>query len=189
MKRRELIQLVTLSTGAVLSAPLLGSLVSGCTQAIKKQEMDYQKLFFTEDGFLLIQELVDIILPKSDSPSATDVGVHQTIDTMVAKTYKKEDQDSYQYNFSALQKFLNGNDGFKKGNKNEKTKLLRELSNSNGDENSLAKRAFLDLRQQTIAYYLRTEEISKNYLNYLPIPGKYESCISVEEVNNTAWAL
>ena len=189
MKRRELIQLVTLSTGAVLSAPLLGSLVSGCTQGIKKKATDYQNLFFTKDDFTLIQELVDIILPRSESPSATDVGVHITIDTMIAETYSKEDQDSYQNNFNTLQKFLRDNDDFKNGNKNKKTTLLKELSDSKGDENSMTKRAFLDIRQQTIAYYLSTEKISKNYLNYLPIPGKYESCISVDEVNNTAWAL
>ncbi len=40
-----------------------------------------------------------------------------------------------------------------------------------------------------IILYLSTEEIGLNFLNYLPIPGPYESCISLEEVNGKAWAL
>jgi len=56
-------------------------------------------------------------MPKTDTPSATSVGVHQMIDRMV------------------------------------------------------------------------TEEIATNYLNYLPVPGAYEGCITLESVGGKAWAI
>jgi len=53
----------------------------------------------------------------------------------------------------------------------------------------LAKAALLDIKQQAVAYYLSTKEIATNYLNYLPIPGEYEPCISLESVNGKVWAI
>ena len=51
MKRRELIKLVTLSTGAILSTPLIGSLLSSCNEANKIADTDYVLQFFDNRGF------------------------------------------------------------------------------------------------------------------------------------------
>ena len=137
--------------------------------------------FLTIEDFLLIKKLIDIILPKTDSPSATEAGVHKIIDAMVGTVYKPLDRSNYKKDFLALKKYLNSNgkDSFK---------VLQNLSESSDKNNIPAKKAFLNLRQQTIAYYLSTEEIGKNYLNYLPVPGEYEPCISLEEAGGKLWA-
>ena len=49
--------------------------------------------------------------------------------------------------------------------------------------------AYLNFKQQTVAYYLSTEEVATKFLTYLPVPGKYEACITVEEAGGKAWAL
>lgn len=180
MERREVLRLVSLATGAAISAPLLGSLLSSCKTDIKKDDLDYALQFFSKEEFAKIKSLVNTILPKTDSPSATDVGVHQVIDTMVGNVYSERRQKSYTERFNALVSYLDTS------SENELA-ALQNLSKSS--ENEDAKRAFLNLKQQTIAYYLTTEEIGKNYLNYLPVPGEYEPCISLEEVGGKAWAL
>ncbi len=180
MERREVLRLVSLATGAAISAPLLGSLLSGCKTDIKNDDNDYVLQFFTDEEFVRLKSLVNTILPKTDSPSATDVGVHQVIDNMVGNVYNERRQKSYRERFTTLVNYLDST------SKNE-LESLQNLTNSTDNED--AKRAFLNLKQQTIAYYLTTEEIGKNYLNYLPVPGKYEPCITVEEVGNKAWAL
>jgi len=181
MKRRELIKLVTLSTGAVLSAPLLGSLFTSCKEAPKIADADYVLQFFNQEEFSLLRALIDTILPKTDSPSATKVGVHKIIDTMVATVYKPSDRATYKKKFLTLKDYL-GNSS------TDLLEKLQKLSNSSEENDIEAKTALLELKQQTIAYYLSTEEIGKNYLNYLPVPGNYEPCISLEEAGGKLWA-
>lgn len=189
MDRREVIKLVSLSTGVVLSTSLIGSLVSGCVRDIKKQAVNYQLVFFDENGFIQVQTIIDLIIPKSDSPSATEVGVDQIIDTIVGAIYSNAEKASYKSNFNALLDHLNLDGDFHRLNSEQKIRRLQKLSRSD-DKNSVnAKKAFLDLKQQSIAYYLTTETIAKNYLNYLPVPGKYEPCISLEDVGFKVWAL
>jgi len=139
-------------------------------------------LFFNDTDFEIAKDLIDLILPKTDSPSATEVGVHQIIDTMVGTVYKKEDKDAYQKRFSSLVRYL-------ENESEDKIDLLKKLDKSSDEELVDARKAYLDLKQQTISYYLSTETIAKNYLNYLPIPGDYEACISLSDVGGKAWAI
>ncbi len=180
MKRRELIKLVTLSTGAVLSAPLLSSLLTSCKEVPKITDSDYVLQFFDAENFELLRTLIDTILPKTESPSATEVGVHKIIDTMVGTVYKPSDRSNYKQKFSALKTYLNSNSG-------NQLDAIKNLVASTNEGDKEAKNALLDLKQQTISYYLSTEEIGKNYLNYLPTPGDYEPCISLEEAGGKLW--
>ena len=153
MKRREVIKLVALSTGATLSIPLISSLVTGCTtKEVKKNSGDYQLVFFDKDDYLLVQQLLDIILPKSDSPSATEIGVDQMIDTFVGKTYTAEDKELYLNNFKDLQKYLNEQGDFLKADELSKIQLLDELSRSKEESLANAKLAFIDLKQRAVTY-------------------------------------
>ena len=182
MDRRSLIKLVTLATGSVLSAPLLSSLLVGCKELPSVDGADYKLQFFTDDEYLFVQNLIDNILPRTDSPSATDVYVHRIIDSMVGLVYQVKDQKKYRSGLTSLRGYLSEDSG------NVLTEIS-VLSKSKNKAAASAKFALREMRQQTIAYYLSTEEVGKKHLNYLPIPGKYEPCISLEDVGGKAWAL
>lgn len=178
-------------TGAALSAPLIFSLESCKSEPIS--DVGNRKLHhFNQDEMDLIKHIVDTILPKTDSPSASAVGVHHTIDQMVGQVYKLKDKKSYASNFAKLSEHLNNateGKGFDKVSAKEKLNLLNALSKSNKAIESDAKNGYMALKQQTIAYYLNTEEIATKYLNYLPVPGQYEGCITLESVGGKAWAI
>ena len=180
MKRRELIKLVTMATGAALAVPLSSSLLTACQKVEAVKDSDYQLQYFNEKNFSSLIEMLDVIIPKTDSPSAVDVGVHQIMDTMVAKVYTPEQQKEFTEKFAALNAYAASNTSLKS---------FKTLMASEGENDQLAKTALLQLKQQAVAYYLSTEEVGKNYLNYLPVPGAYEPCISLESVNGKAWAL
>lgn len=182
MKRRELIKIVTLATGSVLSVPLMNSLLVSCKDVPSINDEIYVLQFFNEEDFLFVKSLIDTILPKTESPSATEVGVHKIIDTMVGTVYKPLDRIDFEKRFLALKKYL-------KSTSENELLALQNLSTSSNERDEIAKRSLLELKQHTIAYYLTTEEISKKYLNYLPIPGKYKPCISLDEVDGKAWAI
>lgn len=188
MERREVLKYTVLLTGAAISTPLLSSLLTACKSDTKAPD-NYRQKFFNDQDFALVRDLIDTILPETDSPSATQVGVHKTIDTMVGQVYKAGEKEDYKTQFNSLSNYLREQNGFRSLSGSEKLDVLKTLESSKEDALKDTRSAYLNLKQQTIAYYLSTEEIGKNYLNYLPIPGKYKACISLEEVNGKAWAL
>lgn len=180
MERRELIKLVTLATGAALAVPLTSSLLTACKKVAPVEDLNYTTQFFNEQDFSLAQNLLNFILPKTESPSAVDVGVHQIMDTMVGTVYSPEQKEKFSKQFAVLKTYCNSE---------TQLEQLKGIVTSTEEKDQMAKSAFLEFKQQTIAYYLSTEEIATNYLNYLPVPGTYESCISLESVGGKAWAL
>ena len=187
MKRREIIKYAAYATGAALSAPLALSILSGCkTDASTASEIG--KLhFFNSDEFSIIKTIVDLILPKTDSPSATEVGVHTMIDSMVGTAYRPEAKEDYKKNFAKLFSFLSEKKFLSESSESQFA-LLKQLEEPNDEKTKSAYDGYLALKQQTIAYYLTTEEIGTKFLTYLPVPGKYQGCISLEEAGGKKFA-
>lgn len=188
MKRRDLLKYTALATGAALSAPLISSLLTSCASEVTDTAGTDQLHFFNQQEFELVSDLVDLILPKTDSPSASEVGVHHMIDAMVGTVYLENDKSAYKKRFTALTAHLDktaGGKAFLQLEPNQKLDLLKQLSGSK--EAAEIGQALLNFKQQTVAYYLSTEEIGENYLNYLPVPGEYNSCITLEEAGGKAW--
>lgn len=170
-------------TGAAVSAPLLSSILSGCST--KESLSDFKPQFFSNEDFKLVNKLVDVILPKTDSPSASEVGVDQTIDTIIDQIYREEDQQAYARGFSSLVEYLKSEE-FDGVDGEGKLAILKKLDQSKDEK---ARKAFLDFKQQTISFYLSSEEIGEKYLNYLPVPGAYEGCITLESVGGKSWSI
>src|SRR5690606_25698622 len=96
------------------------------------------------------------------------------------KTFKNE--------WLALQNHLYQHD-FAKQEVDAPVEILRTLELSQDEQQASMRKVFIEFKQMLISYYLSTEEIGEKYLNYLPIPGAYQPCISVNDVNNKAWAI
>ena len=99
--------------------------------------------------------------------------------------------EGYKANFSALKEYLNTVKGqsFINLKPEEKTTVLHELIDSREDSTKTARNSLLDIKNQSIAYYLNTEKVAKNHLNYLPVPGPFLPCIPLDELNGKAWAI
>ncbi len=108
------------------------------------------------------------------------------MDAMVTDVYNEEDRKASTRKFSVLSEYVT-EQGYVEFGTQERLTILLELERSEDLEQ--ARDAYLDLKQQTVAYYLSTEEIGEKYLNYLPIPGDYEPCIQLSDVGGKAWAI
>jgi len=159
MDRREVLRYTAIATGAAILFPASSLVLTGC-----KTEKDLGKelSFFSSEEFELIKRIVDVILPKTDSPSASEVGVHHMIDTMVGKSYSKDDRSKYRSGFDGMKKHLSEK-GFEQAGDEQQMEILNQLNKKNNRGNMLTD-AFLELRQQTISCYLSTEEIGTKYL-------------------------
>jgi len=203
MKRREILKYTAYMTGAAISLPLMSTLLTGCKTDQIAKAVDFKLNFFDKEEFSFLQNMVDTILPETDSPSASSVGVHKMIDAMVGKTYNEENSKKYRKGFDAFKKYLTGLNeenklvyglekntevkNFSELSQDDKVRVLKTLDASK--EHAEARSAYLELKQQTIGYYLNTEEIGTKFLNYLPVPGEYNACIDLSETGGKAWAL
>lgn len=197
MNRREVLRYTAWITGSAISASLASAILSGCSEQSAEQNQakgtdispNASLLhFFTPEQFTLVGLLADTILPRTDSPSATDVKVHITLDSMLGQVFDSNYQTAFKIDWLALESYL-GQQQFLQLEPTAQVEVLRSLELNQNDNVASAKKTLIEFKQQVIAYYLTTEDIGKNFLNYLPIPGFYKPCISVDEVNNKAWAL
>jgi gluconate 2-dehydrogenase gamma chain len=92
MNRRDAIQRAGLVLGYAVSAPVLSGLLKGCKP---EPELTYKPDFFSASQARIVSEVAEIIIPKTDTPGAKDVGVPGFIDKMLKECYKKSDQKRY----------------------------------------------------------------------------------------------
>lgn len=197
MNRREILRYAALVSGSAVSASLASVILSGCSDSSQDSNTTHSASYtgdlpllhyFTPDQFRLVALLADTILPRTDSPSATDVNVHVTIDSMLGRVFDDRYKASFKRQWAGLEQYL-GRQNFSALASPAQVKLLRGLELSQEISLAETRQALVELKQQTVAYYLTTKEIGTQYLNYLAIPGEYKPCISVEDVNNKAWAI
>lgn len=83
MDRRKALKNMGMSLGYVVATPTLISIVQSCKS---ENVLEWTPDFFTKEQGSVLTHLVDIILPKTDTPSATEVQVNIFIDKFVNQT-------------------------------------------------------------------------------------------------------
>jgi gluconate 2-dehydrogenase gamma chain len=192
MNRREALQRAAWVLGYAISVPTMTAVLNGCKA---KPDLAFAPTFFTADQAALIAEVSEIIIPKTDTPGAKDVGVPQFIDVLVRDCYKKEDQDN----------FLKGLDEFDKGAKDaygdafmdlDSGKQVEYVTKVHGDMIAATKgvdmrdkpRPFMhSMKELTVVGFFSSEPGATQVLQYDPVPGAYKGCIPLSEVGKT-WA-
>lgn len=191
MERRDILKFAASLTGSAIFSPLTLSLLSSTqrnAQALVSGANAVSKpAFFKQSTFNSLTQVMDVILPKTDTPSASDVNVHWIMDNMFNKVFKDGYRKNFLRNFAKLDHYLSAQ-GFKNASAAKQLAIIKTIEAFPRSEQNDVYRSYIDLKQQTISYYLATEEVAEKHLSYLPIPGKYTPCITVEEAGGKAWA-
>ena len=162
--------------------------------------------------------MVDIILPKTDTPAATEVQVDLFIDRFADQVMQKKQQDFLKM---SMGKFIENAlaDSAKENAADlvpeeleavlgSALKISKEKQKANDEamenymgaleegadvilDDNVAVNAFAkNLRGMTIWGYKSSEYVGKEVLAYLPVPGEYVSCGNTEELTGgKAWSL
>jgi len=191
MNRREAIRNVAILLGSAVSASTLSAL-EGCNP----KGPDNYALQAPETKKMLA-EVVETIIPETDTPGAKTAKVDEFIVLMLNDCYKPEDQklvlDGLKTIDNAAQK------QFKKPftdlSAEQKTGILTEIDKErvayNKRENKKEKdpaHYFQILKELTLTGYFTSEAGATKALRYVPVPGKYEGCIPYAK-GDKAWAM
>lgn len=190
MDRRQALQRAGLVLGYAISAPVIAGIMNGCKST---PDLTYKPVFFTEEQAGLVSEVAAIIIPKTDTPGAKEVGVPAFIDQLIKQCYKKEDQDKF---LAGLAEFDEGakkayGDSFldlEPGKQKEYVKKTHDSALDAAKAGTVKDKQFiLMVKELTVVGFYTSEEGASKILQYAPVPGAFHGCVPMAEVGKT-WA-
>lgn len=195
MNRRDALKGLGLSLGYVIATPTLLSMLQSCTAQPEK----WTPLFFSEKQAYVLENLVDLILPKTKAtPGAIDVNVPKFIDLYISETATDEEKELYQTGFDAIIDELGIPNEEPITLETEKFDALlsKYLRLTKAERlayvvrKDLVFETLIYIRDQSVWAYKSSKEIGENVLVYDPVPGYQKGCISLHDATGgKAWSL
>ena len=173
MKRREAIEKTGWILKSMIFTPGLVSAIQGCQPKVKGIN---GLLVLSEQQYDLTKSLSDTILPRTETPSASDVKVSEFLDLLLNDVFQKE----------AIEHLISGLNQFDIDCESEMGKRFTELDEKSRvnyldpiDQEIMSKPYndeipfYFTFKQLVITIYFSSEEGIKQNLNYQPIPGSF----------------
>lgn len=190
MNRREWLKTMSvLAVGAVAGPSLLA--IFDAHAASQKPGAAPQ--FFNPAQYSLIAAVVDIVIPRTDTPGAVDAGVPLFIDQMFKSVYTAADQQRYVTALAAFDKA--GGKPFLQLDEAQRKALVTRLhaqaiAASKADTLSPAASFVLMSKKLAMMGYFLSEPGCTQVLQYAAVPGAYKADIPLSEAGNgRAWAV
>lgn len=184
MDRRKALVQMGLSMGYVVAVPTFVGLLQSCKD---EKTVSWVPKFLSESEGGLLKTIVDMILPKTNTPSASELDVHKFIDFFASECFENKEQESFKTTLADL-----AAKGLAASGKTEISDLtfddltpIMKTEVTEGNELPFAKK----LRDLTIWGYKCNEYVGEEVLAYLPVPGEYIPCGDLNELTEgKGWA-
>ena len=159
----------------LISPTLVSEVLSGC-KIDNSEEWVPKKIDISNLNYII--EWIDIIIPETDTPSASKALVHRFIDEMIEGFLSKIEI----HIIDAGIDYLKSKSFLKKSDK-EKIEFVSKMARDNEFN-----RFFSLMKNMTVLGYFNSEVGATMAANYDKIPGKYEGCIPVNKYSGKVWA-
>lgn len=203
MDRRGALKGLGLSLGYLISVPTAIGVLESCSG----NESSWTAVFFNEVEKNMMDKLVDIILPASDTPGGLELNLPQFVDMMCQDTLNETDKkyfhegsqlfaDSFEEDYAKkigsaqsgdLKKHLSRYFDLEQSVQEQvvltQYKEYEELSEPEKTDYKIYK-YLIGVRNLSLLGYFTSEKIGKEVLNFDPIPGVYLPCIPKTDVGN-----
>lgn len=170
MNRRDLLKKGVYGLAGVTLSSTLISTLQNCSSIEK-----YIPLYFSNDEFSLLSNIVDFLVPKTETPGAVDMKVPQFIDIIISETYNSESKNNFSNKFKLLIEDFKSNNIDLSDYNSIKSKFVNDFNNKTHQE------VYNQIRDLTVWGFKTSKEIALNVLNYNPIPGYQLGCINIKE--------
>lgn len=160
MERRTAIRHMALLCASAMLLP-------SCIKSQKAKNINLKYLKITAEQEQLLAELVETIIPKTDTPGAKELGIHLFVLKMVNDCRPQEDQQRF---LAGLQVFEGKN--FVESSLQARISLLKEITEAKYAKNDL--QYFLkEVRKQTLKGYEQSEYVMTALRPYVLVPGHF----------------
>ena len=172
MQRRAALKTFALSIGSTLILP-------SWANAWSRETLHQSTSSLSSSQEALLAEIVDTIIPKTDTPGAKDLNVDKFVTLMVADCYDAKAQDTFSkgiVNVDAIAK-KEFSKSFAEVDAKQKLAVLDKMANGDNETD----KGFIRLvKNITIQGYLNSEYVMTNLRIYEFIPGRYHGCVPVK---------
>jgi CO/xanthine dehydrogenase Mo-binding subunit len=145
---------------------------------------EYKPTFFTPAEMSRIAILVDLILPETDSVSASQAGTHEFIDAVMHACASTKQQATFRAAMAALE-----SEGFDATNANANARVEWLKKRANADVALPYDESFFKiLKDYTLTGYFHSEIGATQALAYERVPGGYIGDIPLA-TGQKAWAI
>ena len=142
-----------------------------CVYKQDKLSIQLNKIQIKPDQEKFLFTLANIIIPKTDTPGAGDLGAHLFALKMADDCFEQPQQQKFIAGLNALQKLA----GEKQGKELEELAVAKDKADPDIE-------AFLhDFKRLVTRGYTQSEYVMTKLLPYKLVPGKYKACIPVAE--------
>ena len=178
INRRKALEKTSLLLGGVLTTSIWTGVLHGCEAP---KGLDWSAKFMTKDEAMLTEILVDVLIPRTETPGASDALVHRFIDEMLNGYFDLGEQKTVRNGLKELQAA-----GFSDLSHARRIKILQDLSAKAGQESATS--FFQIMRSMTLLGYFTSEAGATQALAHDPIPGTYEGCIPIHKYGGKSWS-
>lgn len=162
--------------GCTLSGSLISAVLSGCIKPSSSD--DWTPSALTHNQLLVAADLAEVILPATETPGAKDAKVERFIDRMVHEFYPTDERDLIINSLEELSR-----SDFNSLNFEEQTDFISQFITNEENQDF-----FLLFKQTTLMGFFTSEIGATQVLQYDPIPGDYQGCESLDELDDKTWA-
>lgn len=178
--RREALKRAALFLGIALSPSILSGVLHAATTPGAKGA------FLTPQHLDLVTAIAERILPRTDTPGATDVGVPAFVDLMLGKYSTEHERQIFtagldQVNAASLAAHAQS---FVKISAAQQDAILMEIAVASQKKE---KTFFHQMKELTVVGYFTSETVGRTVLHYDPVPGRFQGCVPISEVGNVLW--
>ncbi len=167
MNRREVIR----SFGLITTHSLFPSILSGFAASCKTESAGspaYAPQFFSASELEVLKEVIDIIIPATQTAAASEVLTHQFIDEVFAKCLAPQQQSFIREGFAAFTTEFNSSEN--------KQQLLVDID-AKAFTYSGSYTWFIPIKQYTLIGFFTSKEGTTKASNYVAVPGDYKGDI------------
>ena len=189
MKRREALKNIGLAAGIAVTTPSALSILQSC----QSDAAAWRPSFFTSEEGALLKGITNTILPKTDTPSASEVNVAEFLDKYVNEVLMEEEQAKSRKSMESLLNLVKDNYGtniskLTEANYKDLLDNHMKLIGEEGRDNPISQ--FLNqIKSQSIWAYRNSELVGETILPYDPIPGQ-AYCGDLQELTGgKSWSL
>tara|TARA_B100000809_G_scaffold89991_1_gene88495 strand:- start:1747 stop:2307 length:561 start_codon:yes stop_codon:yes gene_type:complete len=186
MKRRDALKNIGLSAGLIIATPSIISLLNSCST----NPNNWRPIFLNKEQAKVLMDIVNVIIPKTDTPSANEVNVVEFLDKYYKEILDDNRQKWLKETYVSLLNLIksNYNDTINDLTEDNYKDLLDNHMILNGESNDISE-LLKNIKSDTIWAYKISEFVGENVLAYDPIPG-VAYCGDLEELTGgKSWSL
>jgi hypothetical protein len=180
LTRREALQRAAVMLGLALSPTLIASALRAQTAPSPAGP------HLSPSQLAAVAAIAERILPRTDTPGASDVNVAGFIDRMYGEYLGPAERRSLVTGLAELEKSTaaSARKAFVQLDAAAQDRVLQGMATA---KEPATREFFRQIRELTVVGYFTSEQVGKTVLHYDPVPGRWEADVPIAEVGNRNW--